>query len=352
MKTEYRYQVGEVINESLEIVSQTRHGKQNRKAYEVQSLVYPDAPVYIVLESGLDRGQGCSYRTGKKIFEGNSLYSVNRIRPYLIDIEESKSIPPQSSKKIKVKCLNCQKIKYIRAGNLVNYGVSCTNCSRNISYPEKLFKAYLEIKNIKYEYQRVFKNLPNRRFDFYLPESNTVIETHGEQHYKNKSGSWDTTKTQESDKIKEQYCKDNNISYIVINCSKSNFNYIKDEINKTTMLPEIKKEDFKSILNIIEDINVYPTKKIIKKYKEGKSSYEVGKELGVSNDVVRRILRRHNIVVRTSGQSKSKKVKNLKTNKVYDSITRASKKTGESITKIHTHCVGKRSKQTTKWKYM
>ena len=37
----YKYQVGEVVNGTLKVVSQTR--KNKRKAYEVQSLIYPDA---------------------------------------------------------------------------------------------------------------------------------------------------------------------------------------------------------------------------------------------------------------------------------------------------------------------
>ena len=39
-KSNYKYQVGEIVNDTLKVVSQTRHHKYNSKAYEVQSIPY------------------------------------------------------------------------------------------------------------------------------------------------------------------------------------------------------------------------------------------------------------------------------------------------------------------------
>lgn len=351
-KHKHRYQVGETVNETLKIVKQTRSVKQNRKAYEVQSLVYPDAPTYTVLESSLNRGTGCGYSISNRIYEGNSLYSIEDVRPYLIDIEEAKTISPNSTKKIKVKCLNCHSTKSITPNNLLTYGVRCTMCATGISYPEKFFMSYLEVKGVTYEYQKNFESLPNKRFDFYLPRLNIVVETHGEQHYKNKSGSWDTTKTQKSDKIKEQYCIDNDIGYISIDCSKSDFKYIRNNIAEVEKLPSIEDREVTEITNDMSYRSVYPVTQIIREYRREVIPKDIGEMFGISDSIVRAILRKYNIVVRTAGQSKSRKVRNIKTNKVYESLKQASKLTNDNVSKIQAHCSGKRSNQNTLWEYV
>lgn len=62
------------------------------------------------------------------------------------------------------------------------------------------------------------------RFDFYLPEYNTIIEFDGEQHYMPVNfGNWDEEyletnlkKIQQHDEIKNKYCQENNINLLRI----------------------------------------------------------------------------------------------------------------------------------------
>lgn len=58
------------------------------------------------------------------------------------------------------------------------------------------------------------------RFDFYLPDYNIIIEYNGEQHYQSNESGWNTMealkKTQDRDNYKKQWCKDNNITMIII----------------------------------------------------------------------------------------------------------------------------------------
>ncbi len=79
--------------------------------------------------------------------------------------------------------------------------------------------------NIEYEFQKRFENCKDKRilpFDFYLPRFNTVIEVQGEQHYhpvpfKNENTAKNNfIKTKEHDKIKKEYCKNNNIELLEI----------------------------------------------------------------------------------------------------------------------------------------
>lgn len=71
---------------------------------------------------------------------------------------------------------------------------------------EKVFDSCLSPKN---------KYLP---FDFYLPDYNILIEYDGEQHYKVSFGQNEEKllKQQEYDKIKTEWCKQNNIKLVRI----------------------------------------------------------------------------------------------------------------------------------------
>ena len=92
---------------------------------------------------------------------------------------------------------------------------------KNISLGELEVKNWLESHNIRYEFQKRFKDCKDKQclpFDFYLPEYNICIEYDGEQHYK--KCSFQTQQEFENaikrDKIKDEYCKKNNIKLIRI----------------------------------------------------------------------------------------------------------------------------------------
>lgn len=99
-------------------------------------------------------------------------------------------------------------------------GQGCPLC--NYSKGEKLIAEYLENNNIDYRPQYHFKGCKNKRvllFDFYLPTFNTCIEYDGQQHFE-KILAWGGEKRlkyiQNNDKIKNEYCKKNNIRLIRI----------------------------------------------------------------------------------------------------------------------------------------
>lgn len=99
-------------------------------------------------------------------------------------------------------------------------GNGCPKC--RISKGELKIINYLKVKNIKYEYQKIFdncKDLYKLPFDFYLPEHNICIEFDGIQHFK-PIEYWGGVKTlkyiQKHDKIKNEYCLKNNIRLIRI----------------------------------------------------------------------------------------------------------------------------------------
>ncbi len=299
---EYLYEVGDEVN-GLKIISQTRRiiNKNNSKGYEVQSLTFPDAPTYITDEYNLKRGSGDAYVKGQKVFEGNSLYSMIEYRKYLVNIEEAKRIRPNHKKPKIFKCPDCGKEKKISPNKLVTRGLFCINCSSNISYPELVLKSYLESKNINYEYQYVFDDFKNYKFDFKITISGIVylIETHGEQHY-NSENIW-YERSFLSDKAKRIYCIKKSGTYLIeLDCRESDFSYIINNINKCTYLPNVSVNDEKEILKIMKTNKRYPVKKIIELYNNGETTYQIGEKFKVSGNTIANILKRNNIKLRTN----------------------------------------------------
>ena len=82
-------------------------------------------------------------------------------------------------------------------------------------------KEYLDDKNIEYIQEKIFPECKDKRFlryDFYLPKYNLCIEYNGTQHYKKKfrMSDEDMDDRIKKDKIKEQFCIDNNIDLLII----------------------------------------------------------------------------------------------------------------------------------------
>lgn len=97
-------------------------------------------------------------------------------------------------------------------------GHGCPQCSKSSkSNGEKNVANWLGKNKIAYKKQKTFADCKNEcvlRFDFYLPDYNILIEYNGKQHYEpvDYFGGQETFERQVlKDKIKEEYCKKNNI---------------------------------------------------------------------------------------------------------------------------------------------
>ncbi|AUV60227.1 hypothetical protein [Lactobacillus phage Semele] len=84
---------------------------------------------------------------------------------------------------INVKHHKCGRIFNVKAGHLLYDGTYCKYCTA--SRGERLVQSYLDNNEIKYEKQKRFPDCKDKYtlpFDFYLPESNILIEYDGSQH--------------------------------------------------------------------------------------------------------------------------------------------------------------------------
>ncbi|MHB9925527.1 hypothetical protein [Clostridium botulinum] len=115
--------------------------------------------------------------------------------------------------------LKCNKGHKFKAeyDNIVFGDTGCPYCTE--SKGEKRIKEYLSINKIKFNTQYRFKNCKNKRplpFDFYIPKYNICIEYDGEFHYKKTTLGNDLKIQKSHDKIKNNYCKNNNIKLLRI----------------------------------------------------------------------------------------------------------------------------------------
>lgn len=125
----------------------------------------------------------------------------------------------KSTEKVKIICLQHGIFEQTPHSHLKGSG--CPKCKK-ISKGEKKILYFLESNNIKYKFQKKFNNCKNQNyliFDFYLPEYNICLEYDGEQHFKPIKywgGEKGYLERIENDKIKNDFCKNNNIKLIRI----------------------------------------------------------------------------------------------------------------------------------------
>jgi len=196
-------------------------------------------------ESHILGGRSCA--CFRKSITLNGVNDIPTTAPWMIPYfqggyDEAKLYTRQSSKRIIPKCPYCNRIhdKSISITSLYNSnGFRCL-CSDKISYAEKFMICFLNQISIKFEYQKYSKELFNQQnyyYDFYLPEYNYIIETHGEQHYRKSCGFFNDNKfIVYNDNSKKHLALNHNIDkYIIIDCQKSNLNWIKNSILKSDL---------------------------------------------------------------------------------------------------------------------
>ena len=123
------------------------------------------------------------------------------------------------------------KHKWYAAPTSILHGNGCPQCHE--SSGERQIRQWLEKHNIKYIYQKNFKDCRDIKplpFDFYIPQYNICIEYDGGQHsrpVKHFGGVKAFEQTVKHDKMKDEYCKNNGISLLRI----PYFKNVEEELN-------------------------------------------------------------------------------------------------------------------------
>ena len=236
--SDFKVGVGEIFDNITVVDREYRRDKkgQNYKWYKYKCNVCGWDEGWIE-ESNLLKKVGCSCCSNQTVVEDiNSIWTTDRWMCNLgLSVEDAKTHTKGSGDKVFVICPKCNKKKEIRISDMYNSkSIGCT-CGDGFSYPERFMMNVLDQLNIEYIFQltkTTFDWCENFKYDFYIPSLNTIIETHGRQHYEDCG--WSKAKdVQENDKIKYELALQNEIKdgdYVVIDCRYSNKEWVKNNI--------------------------------------------------------------------------------------------------------------------------
>lgn len=202
----------------------------------------PEHPLHIfdAKPSHIFDGHGCPYCYGRIPTRGiNDLWTTHpEIAKMLKNQNEGFEYSSGSHHKTDWKCLNCgTEVKGKTIKSVVGQGLACPFCSDSMSYSEKFIYEMLEQLNVDFIFNRTREWSGLKKYDFYIPNLSLIIEANGIQHYDdfnlrnyyNRVRSLDEEK--ENDVYKMTLAFENGIKeYIVLDCRKSNLEYIKNSI--------------------------------------------------------------------------------------------------------------------------
>ena len=211
----------------LEVYSKYRGKKTVQKETYCKCQCNVDGHIWEGSWTNLSSGRGCP-----KCANANIRYTLKDIQGFVdkhnMDIKilskEIRRINGRSKSFVKCKCRKDSYIWWTQFNNLTQLK-GCPVCSG--SNLEKITQEALQDKHIdfikEYRFEECRNDLP-LPFDFYLPSYNIVIELDGEQHFKpvrfggisHKEAIEQFKIRKLHDKIKNQFCKNNNIRLVRI----------------------------------------------------------------------------------------------------------------------------------------
>ena len=223
-------------------------GTSKKVWFKCQDKIYHDD--YNMYIHNFIKGQRCPYCKGSsKVNYFDSLGFLYNDIAKMIVIDNRNNVTwddmyntsPHSNKKYYMTCTKCghKKDKKVQINWITRKGrkFSCDICRNGFSTPERFMSKLLDKLNIKFKSQlnkSDFKWCKEYKYDFYLPDYNMIIETHGLQHYESthKGSYFHSLKEQQQiDKDKEFLALNNNVDkYITIDCRKSTFKWISENI--------------------------------------------------------------------------------------------------------------------------
>lgn len=257
-----------------------------------------------ISEHSLDRGYGCSCCVGLVAVLGiNTIWDTHRflIDNFGLDEEFAKKYTFGTREKGKFICKSCNKVKEISPLRVI-YSNSIGCICNSGYYPEKFMDGILNQLDINFKTQLTKTDVEwcdKYRYDFYLHDYNMIIETHGMQHYRERSKQSNFKRTlqeeQLNDKLKRELALKNGIEhYIVVDCRYSELEYIRNSILKSELneLFDLSKIDW-------EKANLYAIfsnkKKEAWEYwnseNNNKNISKLANKLKLKNDTIRRYLR-------------------------------------------------------------
>lgn len=298
--------------------------------------------------SQIKRHTGCPFCNNRFVLRGfNDLWcTVPEVAKSLKDPEDYLHLT-SSLKKTWFVCPYCHKEYYKSIKDAVMFGI-CPCSIDGYSQGEKAIMYLLNLYNIDYETQKKFDWAKNKKYDFYIKDTSTIIEVNGKQHYVT-NNYYNNRDEKQNDIIKFNLAKNNGIqNYIILDYSEASIekiieNFFNSELIK--LYPFIKRE----LLNIQECI-LFSSSSLMKKCWDLWNSHkytniEIAKMLHLASNTTANYLRigtQYNICDYDGQKEKSlassHKIICLNTGEVFNSITDAQKR--YNVSNISANCLG------------
>lgn len=194
-----------------------------------------------VTPSNILSNYGCPCCNGGHCIQGyNDIATTNfEMFQLLKNKNDAYNHTEQSNIPLEFICPYCSNEIKISPATIYRRGLSCRICGDGISTPNKFIEQILLQSNINYYPEYIFTWSKGKRYDFYIPEYNTIIEVMGIQHYQESrfgNGSRTLKEEQENDLLKENLALNNGIKYYFkLDCKSSDFKYMKKSFIKSNL---------------------------------------------------------------------------------------------------------------------
>lgn len=280
----FLYEVGQVVHikgQSFEVLEAYREDGRWEKMYQLKCLTCggKSSKPEIEIRNQVSR---CGVCSGKVVDKG--INDIATHAPWMIDLladpEDAFKYTPYSHQSIFFKCPNCGDVQERIVSNVYYQGLSC-KCLKHNSIPERFCFSILKHLNVCFSTEHYIED---RRFDFWIESLNLIIETHGKQHYiqTKRPGARTLEEEQANDEYKKQLAKDANVEhYIVIDCRKSQLNFLKQQFlnSELTNFFDLDKVDWQQVFRSCQtSIGEW----VVDLHNQGYTRAEIAEELGIS----------------------------------------------------------------------
>ena len=299
-----------------------------------------------VAPSNILSGYGCPCCNGGHCVLGyNDIATTNHEMYQLLkNKDDAYTHTEQSNIPLKFICPYCGNEIKMSPATFYQRGLSCRICGDGISTPNKFVEQILINSSIAYHSEYVFSWSNGKRYDFYLPEHNAIIEVMGIQHYKDGcfgDGCRTLKEEQANDILKERLALDNGIkNYFKLDCRKSDLKYMRQSFTHSNLPDFLKidknidyKECFKNSLKskIIKAIELW---------NKGYKTSDIASELKVTQKTIIEYLHSGNDIGLCKYNGLNKEVICLTTGEIFPSIKSANLK--YNTNKIGNCCRGEK----------
>lgn len=182
-------------------------------------------------------GCACCCTPSKIVVQG--INDIPTTAPWMIKYfqggeREAKKYTKCSHIKIRPVCCICGKVaeRFISIDKIYKqHSIKCNSCNDGISYPEKIMYSVLKQLGINFKTEYSPEWVKPKRYDFYMPDKNLIIEMDGGWHKRdNKMSGQTKEKSQIIDNYKNRLAEEHSIKVKRIDCEYSELDLIRKDI--------------------------------------------------------------------------------------------------------------------------